>query len=236
MTQNYRCGDYAALMGYLYDDCEAGEREAIAAHLHDCRACADELKALAGTRRQLASWAPPDTSLGFQIPSGADESRVIRLGSGGRRETRAAWWREPLPAWAQLAAAMLIFAAGLSIGVARGRAAASQVEASSTTRAALAVLERRINGIERFTQEGMQRVNVTHAFPSEAAILQRVGYQIARSEERQRLERQEELAIRVLDLADAQQKKVEQIETNVAKVQNQMYASLLQQVAFQPQR
>src|SRR5690606_9504323 len=27
-----------------------------------------------------------------------------------------AWWRQPLPAWAQVAAAILIFAAGLAIG------------------------------------------------------------------------------------------------------------------------
>ena len=34
----------------------------------------------------------------------------------GTPERRTSWWREPLPAWAQAAAAALIFAAGLTAG------------------------------------------------------------------------------------------------------------------------
>ena len=237
MTQNYRCGDYAALMGYLYDDCEAGEREAIAVHLQSCRACADELAALTGTRRQLASWAPPDTRLGFQItPAGADESRVIRLGSGKIGAASTAWWRQPLPAWAQMAAAMLIFTAGLSIGMARGTAAPAAGSESPEVRAALSDLRQRVSHVEQLSKRGGDgRVTVAHAVPSEAEILQRVRYDIARSEERQRQEWQSEVAIGVIGVANTQQARVAQVETNLMKAQMKAqneFENRLQQMAF----
>ena len=63
MTETFQCGNNAALVGYLYDDCEAHERMAIAAHVTVCAACAAELAALRATREQLAAWSPPDASL-----------------------------------------------------------------------------------------------------------------------------------------------------------------------------
>ena len=237
MTQNYRCGDYAALMGYLYDDCEAGEREAIAVHLQSCHACADELAALTGTRRQLASWAPPDTRLGFQITSaGADESRVIQLGSGKTGAASTAWWRQPLPAWAQMAAAMLIFAAGLSIGMARGTAAPAAGSESPEVRAALSDLRQRVGHVEQLAKrETNGRFTVAHAVPSEEEILQRVGYQIARLEQRQRQDLNKELAWRVLEMAETQQRKAEQIETDLQKTQNEIGYRLQQMAVRDPQ-
>ena len=227
MTQTYRCGDYAALMGYLYDDCEPEEREAIATHLQSCRPCATELEVLTGTRRQLASWAPPDTRLGFQITPTADESRVIPFGSA--KPASAAWWRQPLPAWAQLAAALVIFAAGLSIGTARGATVESPaVGASPEVRAQLIDLRRRVNNVERFAKQGADRVTVAHALPNEADLLQRIDYQIARSEERQRQERREELAYRLLEMVDTTQSQVQQVEANVAKANNELGNRLLQ--------
>jgi hypothetical protein len=145
MTQGY-CTDHAALIGFLYDDCEPDERERIAAHVAGCADCTAELVSLTATRRQLAAWVPPQSALGFQIdPSEIGESThedsrppfqivagggAVALGpapstagdgparEGSARE-RAAWWKQPLPAWAQAAAAVLIFAAGVGFGAGR---------------------------------------------------------------------------------------------------------------------
>jgi len=113
MTEIFECGDNSALVGYLYDECDAAERHAIEAHLAVCPACAAELAALGSTRLQLASWTPPEAELGFRIVSDATPPNVVRP---------VRWWEQPLPAWAQAAAACLIFGAGLWLGVARGSA------------------------------------------------------------------------------------------------------------------
>jgi hypothetical protein len=104
------------LIAYLYDETNARERALVDAHLRVCTACAEELAGLGATRTHLAEWVPPEVALGFQIsrPITADEvpatATVLRP---------ARWWQRPTPAWAQVAAAFLIFAAGLSIGQSR---------------------------------------------------------------------------------------------------------------------
>src|SRR5689334_18705858 len=135
MTKDLRCGDPAALAGYLYGECDADERDAMAAHLAACPSCAEEIATLQATREQLAEWTPPAARLGFRIaaedaggdsaaagsrgswpraagastagPAPLDEDR----GAGRRGDSPAPWWRwSPLPAWAQAAAAVLLFA------------------------------------------------------------------------------------------------------------------------------
>lgn len=117
MNDTFQCGDPGALVAYLYDECDPSERELIAAHITRCATCASEIDALGATRRTLAAWTPPELALGFQItrahdvgPAANQPARVL--------EPKIAWWRAPLPAWAQAAAALVIFAAGLSLGVA----------------------------------------------------------------------------------------------------------------------
>ena len=109
MRDDIRCEDHAALVGFLYDDCEADERARIRAHLAVCAQCAEELESLSMTREQLSAWTPPDAQLGFRVnPVGVSPAR------------HAAWWSRPLPAWAQLAAAVVIFAAGSLAGLMAG--------------------------------------------------------------------------------------------------------------------
>jgi hypothetical protein len=125
MNDTFHCEDRDALVAYLYDECDPADRAAVAAHLSNCPACAEEIASLRATRTQLAAWTPPAASLGFQITR-ADERQdpltfTPREGNGaalshGTPERRASWWRDPLPAWAQAAAAALIFAAGLTAG------------------------------------------------------------------------------------------------------------------------
>jgi len=154
------CGNHEALIGYLYDECEPAEREAVAAHLALCASCAEEIHALGDTRAHMVSWTPPALPLGFQITRTESDTpgKVLRP---------AAWWGRPLPAWAQAAAAVVIFAAGMSVNLERsgGGAPAPVVaqapSAESTpvaetpaadditvTRAEFARLEQRLRAIE----------------------------------------------------------------------------------------
>ena len=101
------------LIAYLYDEADTGERALVDAHLRVCAACAEELAGLGATRTHLAEWAPPDVALGFQISTPLTAGEVPATATVLRP---ARWWQRPTPAWAQIAAAVLIFAAGLSLG------------------------------------------------------------------------------------------------------------------------
>ena len=140
MGDNFYCGDNAALVGYLYDDCDARERAAIAAHLAICSTCAAEVAELSATRQQLSAWAPPETQLDFRLTSGAAAPPVR-------------WWSNPLPAWAQLAAAVVIFAFGIALGTVLSHTAAGAALSSATgdpviSQAELTRLEQRMRDIE----------------------------------------------------------------------------------------
>jgi len=94
-----------ALVTYLYDDggADAGERALFDAHVESCARCRDDLDALRGVRTQLARWSPPEPKFGMA----ASQSAI--------RSPQSVWWRE-VPAWAQVAAALLFV--GISAGIA----------------------------------------------------------------------------------------------------------------------
>jgi anti-sigma factor RsiW len=142
MGDIFHCGDNAALVGYLYDECEAGERAAIAAHLAVCATCAAEVAMLSATREQLSAWTPPAASLDFRL-------------TGPATRPAASWWSRPLPAWAQLAAAVAIFAFGLALGAVSARTPAWNGAASTASddttaieQAELTRLDQRLRDIE----------------------------------------------------------------------------------------
>ena len=212
MTDTFQCGDSASLVAYLYDECEPGEQEQIAAHLKRCATCASEVGALSATRQTLASWAPPDLALGFQITR-HDVSPIAPPAPAKVLEPKIAWWRAPLPAWAQAAAALVIFAAGLSVGQARLTTApeqtppASQAAAvtaapavttpvSTVSRDELAQLEQRLKA-----EFGQLRSTATAtpvvARGSDDALLQQVKTLIEQSAENQR----RDFTLRMVDLA-----------------------------------
>jgi len=131
MNESFRCGDEGALVAYLYDECETIERDAIAAHLTACAVCTEQLRQWSWTREQVRTWAPPDAALGFQITA-RDAAVTPRLVADAPRAA-VPWWRAPLPAWAQAAAAVLVFGAGLSVGMARGGGSAPAPGPESTS-------------------------------------------------------------------------------------------------------
>jgi hypothetical protein len=91
-----------ALVTYLYDDggADSGERALFDAHVKSCARCRDDLDALRGVRTQLARWAPPEPRFVVANP----QSRIPNP-----------WWPQ-VPAWAQVAAALLFL--GVSAGIA----------------------------------------------------------------------------------------------------------------------
>jgi anti-sigma factor ChrR (cupin superfamily) len=190
MTETFTCGDHGALVSYLYDECTPGERRAIGAHAAICGACAEELASLGATREQLAAWTPPEAQLGFRIVAETPPSNVLRP---------SGWWQKPMPAWAQAAAAALIFATGVTLGALRGTTAAPGPEASAArpagatvaaggaavTRTDLAALEQRLRAEMSQARTVSQRAA---ASPDDARVLERVRAMIDESEQRQRRE------------------------------------------------
>jgi hypothetical protein len=88
------------IVAFLYDELEPGERRDFNAHLLTCTVCHDEVAGLRAVRTQLARWDPPAlTSLQSPVPAAS----------------RPAWW-QAVPAWAQVAAALLVM--GVSAGIA----------------------------------------------------------------------------------------------------------------------
>jgi len=215
MSETFTCGDHGALVSYLYDECAPNERRTISAHVAICRDCAEELTSLGATREQLATWTPPEAQLGFRIVSDSPSSTVLRP---------SRWWQKPMPAWAQAAAAVLIFATGVTLGALRGvqspsdrgptgpapqQANATTLAANTTsvTRADLAALEQRLRSemSQVRTTSNTGRSDTAAAAPADARILERVRAMIQDSEQRQ----QRELALRTAEVVrdfDAQRK------------------------------
>ena len=206
MNDIFQCGDSAALIAYLYDECAPDELALITAHIKGCATCASEIDSLSATRRTLASWTPPDLALGFRITR-EDEPRPARI-----LEPRIAWWRAPLPAWAQAAAALVIFGAGLSVGAVRNTApeqaattetvsavpVAAQPVVSSVSRDDLAQLEARIKAeLTQLRSSSNTATPVVARGSSDEALIAQVKTLLEQSEENQR----RDFTVRMVDLA-----------------------------------
>jgi len=186
MNDRPSCATPEALVTYLYAECGPVERESIAAHVAICASCAEEVRALGDTRAHLASWSPPALPLGFQLTR--TESEQPATEETGRVLRPAAWWSRPLPAWAQVAAAVVIFAAGMSVSAFRqpqeqpARIAESPTPARVTaaapasefavTRADFARLEARLRSIE---SADVQRASFTSTDPAVDDVTERVN-------------------------------------------------------------
>ena len=231
MSEIFTCGDHGALVSYLYDECAPAERRAVLAHAAICSACAEELAALGATREQLAAWTPPDAQLGFRVVS--DTSNVLRP---------SRWWQMPMPAWAQAAAAALIFTTGITLGALRGTTPGNRGPAGPTpqqpiattvaaagapvTRADLAALEQRLRSELVRAQTVSQPVAAT---PADARVLERVRAMIDESEQRQR----RELAFRTTEMVrdfDAQRNDdLARIERTLGQMDGTTGAEVVQQ-------
>src|SRR5438094_2875788 len=90
-----------ALVTYLYDDGDGDAAHAMfEAHLAACVQCRDDLAALRGVRAQLGRWHPPEPRFARSHLQSNQQSAI----------SNQQWWRA-VPAWAQVAAALLFLGA-----------------------------------------------------------------------------------------------------------------------------
>ena len=93
------------LIAYLYDDVDPAERRAFDAHVTTCAQCRIELAELRSVRSHLGRWAPPEPATGVTFASAPH---------AGRRPGVWATLGE-IPAWAQVAAALLVLGVSAAI-------------------------------------------------------------------------------------------------------------------------
>jgi hypothetical protein len=105
------------LIAYLYDDIDAATRAAFEAHVVACATCRDELESLRGVRQKLAAWAPPERqALVNSQQLTVDRTVNVPLSTVNPQLSTRGSWLPDVPAWAQVAAAMLIL--GVAAGIA----------------------------------------------------------------------------------------------------------------------
>jgi hypothetical protein len=233
-----------ALIAYLYDDIDPVERARFDAHLGACARCRDEVRALSGVRRQLAQWEPDLIAAG----------RPSSLGGPLRRP----WWRE-LPAWAQVAAALLFLGVagglanldvrydrnGLSVrtgwparaqSVAAVPAARPAGTAPAPWRADLTALEQQLRTELRAAQASATVVAAADrqatsrtTSAGDSEMLRRVRALLDESERRQ----QRELALRVAavlrDVSTQRQADLVKIDRSLGAVQNNLGVEVMKQ-------
>jgi anti-sigma factor RsiW len=90
------CNQREKLIGYLYDECEAGERAAVQEHLESCADCRAEIASLRSVREDLATW---------EVPAHESVWRPFAPAAA------PSWWQQ-LPRWALAAAASVVLASG----------------------------------------------------------------------------------------------------------------------------
>ena len=204
MSIQFTCDDKQTLIAYLYGEIDPAARNAVDAHLAQCRPCAAEVASLGGVRSELGLWVPPHAELDFTIVKKSElpPSNVLRP---------ARWWNV-VPVWAQAAAAILVLAAGagianlqvrsgpdgfsVSTGWMRPAAVAAPVTASPNDeawRTALVSLEQQLRTEIRSTRE--QATPVASRGPVDEVTVRRVQELIAAAEKRH----SQELAARFVD-------------------------------------
>ena len=87
------------IVAFLYDELDASRRRDFNAHLLTCIVCRDEVAGLRAVRTQLARWEPP---------------ALVSSASAVAATSRPGWWRA-IPAWAQVAAALLVLGVSAAI-------------------------------------------------------------------------------------------------------------------------
>ena len=221
------------IIAFLYDDLDANRRRDFEAHVLTCAVCRDEVAGLRSVRSQLAKWEPPTVaSLQSSIPG------------------RQPWWRV-VPAWAQVAAALLFL--GVSAGIAnldvhydrnglsvrtgwQSPSARASVPSGVTAQSAtdgthdapwktdLAAFEQQLKNEFRASQ-GAAAVPTRVTSSADAETLRRVRVLLDESEKRQ----QRELALRVAEVLRDVNRQRQADLVKVDSMQNRLGVEVLQQ-------
>jgi anti-sigma factor RsiW len=199
------------LIAYVYDDIDPAVRATFVDHLRTCDRCKADLRNLGDVRRQLARWSPPEPNFGRA-------AAATVLPARGRRSRATLSSLQELPAWAQVAAALLFLGVSAGIAnldvrydqngvtvrtgwsrpanpaVANAVATGTRNEVSAPWRGDLAALERQLRAEMRPVQPV---AGPPRPAPSEAEIIRRVRTLVDESERRQ----QNELALRFAEMS-----------------------------------
>jgi anti-sigma factor RsiW len=98
------CNQREKLIGYVYDECEPGERAAVQEHLETCAECRTEIAALRSVRSDLQSWQVPGTE-------------YVSVWRPFAPQPAPSWWQQ-VPRWARAAAAGVVMMSGAAGGAA----------------------------------------------------------------------------------------------------------------------
>ena len=255
-----------AIVSYLYGD-EGGfdvvERAAFDAHVAICERCSAELAAFEGVRTTLGAWSPPGLrSETHPVGSGSVGSGSVGPGSVGSGSVGSGFsrisppaggpdgfsWRD-IPAWAQVAAAMLCLGVGAGIanlnvrydanglqvrtgwstGVPAPVAQTSQpvagtVQDAAPWRAELTALEQRLR------TDLHETPTATAANPTaNSKTLRRVRALVEDSERRQQTELALRLAEAVREVNAQRQADLVRIDRNIGAMQNNTGREMLRQ-------
>ncbi len=236
------------LIAYLYDEIDPAERRLFEAHLPSCSACRGELDELRGVRAQLSGWAPPALRTA-SIRQPNDAARVLDDPGRPSAPPSRVWWND-VPAWARVAAAVLVLAAsaglanlnvrydrdGLTVRTGWSRLpdiAPPAPVPSAVAAAASAPWRPDLAALELQLRSEMRAVSAhpapARAASSDAEILRQVRALIADSERRQ----QSELALRVAgvvrDVNAVRTADLARIERTLGVLQNTTGAELIKQ-------
>jgi len=86
------CNQRDRLIGYVYDECNASERDEVQRHLETCGECRAEIAGLRSVREDLLAWDVPDHESVWRPFAPAPAPR---------------WWVQ-VPGWAMAAAASIV--------------------------------------------------------------------------------------------------------------------------------
>ena len=160
------CDERERLIGFVYEECDASERELIEAHLDSCSTCRTEISALRDVRQDLLAWrVPAHEPIWRPLPVAA--APVVP------------WWRQ-VPAWALAAAASVMFLSGLAGGAlatawlprtAPDAARPSASAAAVVTPAELTQAEQRIIQLMRRELSGIDQKVTMAASPAPARVV-----------------------------------------------------------------
>jgi hypothetical protein len=231
MTKTFRCDDKETLVAYLYDEIDHQLRCDVAAHLRTCAACASEVEALHSVRRDLAAWQPPEAELNFAITQ--KPATILRP---------SRWSARSIPAWMQVAAAVLVLAAGAAIANLQLRYGSDGLTISTgwmhAPTSPIAVTapvsddwRPVLTALESDLRREMQMLRSTPSAPAPApraaaasvdadALLRRVQVLVTESERRQ----QQELAVRMAQLGRDVQSDLFRINQGFRQLQGQTRA------------
>jgi len=226
--------NHDALLDYLYEEGDPAERLKIARHLQTCAACSVAVLEFQTVRGMLSEWRPPASQLGF---------RIVQDHPSPPPPPNRAWWvpSSRLGVWAQAAAAVLLFAAGVAVSqlnfnytdrvmTVRSQSNESTPAIRNTSIELPPSLETVGSGVTRTATEPVPSTNTNIAANTDVEqLLQRVRSMIEQSEVRQ----QRELALRLSQVArevDTQQRAdLLRIQQNLGQFEMQTGAQIDQQ-------